>query len=564
MLAQTGQAVCNGKYEILRLIGEGGQSRVWLAREVKRGLEVAIKEPLPVLSSREREELEERFQRELKLSARIFQLDVPNTVRVLTVEEHEGQTLLVMEYCAGGSLAERLQRGPLPVDEALRITLELCGALEVVHSKLRLVHRDIKPSNILFTADGHAKLGDFGLAQTGESSRSPFVSAGHPGTPGYMSPEQERQTGYLTPASDLYSLGCVLFEMVTRQQYQLQRPGTLASSLRPETPAWVDVVLAKVLQQDLWQRCETACEVARAIARQGRALRDEQRLEDRRALGETGLDRPTTLPSAAVAPPGQAPAAEPAAGTTRVLEKAGIVLMYVQGGEYLMGSGDSDTLAETDEKPQHRVYLDGYWIGQTEVTNAQYRKFIQAGGYSKRDYWTDDGWSWKEDLHVAAPGHWEDAEWNQPGFPVVGVSWYEAAVYAKWAGARLPTEAEWESAARGGPKGLGYLYAGGNDPGEVAWYDDNSGQRTHPVGQKKPNELGVYDMSGNALEWCEDWYGNEYYHWSPSENPQGPVSGACRVARGGFWSCNWRSLRCASRVRLNPGIRSLVGFRVAG
>jgi len=234
------QTICNGKYEIIRLLGEGGQSRVWLAREVKRGLEVAIKEPLPVLSPVEREELEMRFQRELRLSGRIFKLDVPNVVRVLTVDEHEGETLLVMEYCAGGGLDEKLKKGPLPEDEAVRIALEVLAALGVAHEKLGIVHRDIKPSNVLFTEDGHAKLADFGLAQTGESGRSMGASQAHPGTPGYKSPEQERTTGYLNPASDLYALGCVLFEMATGKMYQRVKPGTKASSLSPDAPEWLD------------------------------------------------------------------------------------------------------------------------------------------------------------------------------------------------------------------------------------------------------------------------------------------------------------------------------------
>ncbi|MDH7488024.1 MAG: serine/threonine-protein kinase [Anaerolineae bacterium] len=265
MPIDEGQTICNGKYEIIRLLGEGGQSRVWLAQEVKRGLEVAIKEPLPVLSPMEREELETRFQRELRLSGRIFKADVPNVVRVLTVEEHEGQTLLVMEYCGGGTLADRLKKGPLPVDEAVRVTLEVLAALEVAHEKLDIVHRDIKPSNILFTEDGHAKLAGFGLAQTGESGRSMGTGQPHPGTLGYRSPEQDRTLGYLTPASDLYTVGCVLFEMLTEKKYQRVRPGMRASSLNPAVPSWLEDILAKALQEDRWERYETAAEMAAAL-----------------------------------------------------------------------------------------------------------------------------------------------------------------------------------------------------------------------------------------------------------------------------------------------------------
>jgi F0F1-type ATP synthase assembly protein I len=204
-------------------------------------------------------------------------LDVPNVVRVLTVEEHEGETLLVMEYCAGGGLDAKLKEGPLPADEAVRIALEVLAALGVTHEKLEIVHRDIKPSNVLFTEDGHAKLGDFGLAQTGESERSMGASQAHPGTPGYKSPEQETKTGYLNPASDLYALGCVLFEMVTGKMYQRLRPGTKASSLRADVPGWLDAALAKALEEDVWDRYDTSANMASALTDGAREAEEAER-----------------------------------------------------------------------------------------------------------------------------------------------------------------------------------------------------------------------------------------------------------------------------------------------
>jgi formylglycine-generating enzyme required for sulfatase activity len=252
---------------------------------------------------------------------------------------------------------------------------------------------------------------------------------------------------------------------------------------------------------------------------------------------------------------------------TKVLDKAGITLVYVPAGEFLMGSADSDTQRASNEKPQHTVYLDGYWIGQTEVTNAQFHKFVAAGGYSTREYWTDEGWQWKESRGFTEPMamYWADEQWNKkPDYPVVGVSWYEAAAYAKWAGVRLPTEAEWEYAARGGPLSRGYVYAGGYYFDAVAWYNDNSDGRTHAVCGKVANELGLYDMSGNVWEWCADWYGENYYPQSPRENPRGPLSGSDRVMRGGSWGSSRETARCAYRDRWSPGSRFIyLGFRVA-
>jgi formylglycine-generating enzyme required for sulfatase activity len=253
---------------------------------------------------------------------------------------------------------------------------------------------------------------------------------------------------------------------------------------------------------------------------------------------------------------------------TKLLEPSGITMVYVPAGEFLMGCADSDPLAHNDEKPQHHVYLDGYWIGQTEVTNAQYRRFIEAGGYGTQTYWSNSGWAWKESTGVTQPEYWSVSKWNGAEDPVVGVSWYEAEAYAKWAGARLPTEAEWEYAARGGPLSLGYEYAGSNSVDEVAWYYGNSygnsGRGTHPVARKKANELGLYDMSGNAWEWVADWYDYGYYGSSPRENPSGPLNGDDRVERGGSWTEQERYVRCAFRFRYSSFARSDEGgFRVA-
>jgi sulfatase modifying factor 1 len=253
------------------------------------------------------------------------------------------------------------------------------------------------------------------------------------------------------------------------------------------------------------------------------------------------------------------------AGNSKALGQTGITLVYVPGGEFWMGSADDDPQAYFGEKPQHRVCLDSYWMGQSEVTNAQYRLFIQAGGYSTRAYWSDAGWSWRTSNGVTEPSYWDSAVWNGDAYPVVGVSWYEAEAYANWAGARLPTEAQWEYAARGGPLSLGYNYAGSSNKDEVAWWAGNSGNSTHPVAGKKSNELGLYDMSGNVSEWVADWYDASYYAMSPWANPSGPASGYAKLVRGGSYSIVATNVRCAAREWLSPGYPyfDYLGFRVA-
>jgi formylglycine-generating enzyme required for sulfatase activity len=239
-------------------------------------------------------------------------------------------------------------------------------------------------------------------------------------------------------------------------------------------------------------------------------------------------------------------------------------MVYVPAGEFLMGSSDSDPFAVDDEKPQHRVYLDGYWIGRTDVTNAQFGKFIEAGGYSEREYWTDEGWQWKESEGITQPEYWNDPTWNEPDSPVVGVTWYEAAAYAKWAGARLPTEAEWEKAARGTD---GRIWPWSNEfSGEKANTHESGINGTTPVDAYPDgaSPYGCLDMAGNVWEWVADWYGTRYYADSPDSNPAGLAYGSFRVIRGGSWFMDRGYARCAFRGMAYPVVLDNdLGFRVA-
>jgi formylglycine-generating enzyme len=180
-------------------------------------------------------------------------------------------------------------------------------------------------------------------------------------------------------------------------------------------------------------------------------------------------------------------------------------MVFVQGGAFQMGSG---LPGEESYQPVHSVTLGSFYIDTYEVTVAQYRAFCTA-------------------THRIFPGGSSSNDTD----PMAYVSWNDAAAYASWAGKRLPTESEWEYAARGGNKSKGYIYSGSNDPSVVSWYYNNSSYQAHPVGTKLPNELGIYDMSGNVWEWVNDWHG--VYTAGAVTNPQGPASGTLRVLRGG-------------------------------
>ncbi len=197
----------------------------------------------------------------------------------------------------------------------------------------------------------------------------------------------------------------------------------------------------------------------------------------------------------------------------------------VEGGSFMMGCNATDKDCYPDEAA-HAVILSSFEISAYEVTVAEYRYYCDKTGKSMPE---EPVFGWQDDN------------------PIVNVTWQEATDYAAWAGARLPTEAEWEYAARGGKQSKGYAYSGSNDPFEVGWSYENSAQTTHPVGQKKANELGIYDMSGNAWEWCSDNYGIYYYKESPKQNPKGPSKGLGKCNRGGCFNFDYKVMKTTHR-----------------
>lgn len=289
----------------------------------------------------------------------------------------------------------------------------------------------------------------------------------------------------------------------------------------------------------------------------------------------SGLTTPTPEPVPSITTPPLAP--EPTLGATRTLTTDGSLLVYVPSGPFSMGSAITDVWGTNDERPQHSVFLDGFWIGRTEVTNAQFGAFIDAGGYSRPDWWTREGWDWRVSHSATKPGWWTDDQFNGADYPVIGVNWHEACAYAKWAGARLPTEAEWEEAARG-TDGRVWPWGDTWDPGRLNFCDRNCDQAwrnaeaedgfalTAPTGHYLLGEspCGALDLAGNVWEWVADWYHAEYYTESAQANPTGPASGTRRVVRGGSWFSGRADARTAYRGRLDPtGRYNHVGFRIA-
>jgi formylglycine-generating enzyme required for sulfatase activity len=232
-------------------------------------------------------------------------------------------------------------------------------------------------------------------------------------------------------------------------------------------------------------------------------------------------------------------------------------MVRIPGGTFLMGCSPGDVQCVDVEQPAHRVTLDGYHMDATPTTNAQYQRCVAAGGCAAIDANACTKWngtSWQR-------GPWMTAAFQGTDQPVVCVTWEQAAAYCQWAGKRLPTEAEWEFAARAGTTGPRY-----GDPDAIAWHSANADGATHTVGRKKPNAYELYDMLGNVAEWCADWCAGEYYRQSPANNPKGPQSAGytLRVVRGGCWGDSAANLRVSSRMGRFHGDGNIgIGFRCA-
>ena len=215
-------------------------------------------------------------------------------------------------------------------------------------------------------------------------------------------------------------------------------------------------------------------------------------------------------------------------------EKAPADMVFLPGGTFAMGNNQG----KPNEQPIHQVVLKPFYIDIHEVTVSHYATFLEETGHEQPAYW--------------------QPELDRPDDPVVGITWKDAFAYATWTGKRLPTEAEWEYAARGGT--LNKIYPWGDEPDRK--YANFSSSGIAPVKRFEPNGYGIYDMIGNVWEWCSDWYSDDYYRVAPRNNPEGPFTGTHKVLRGGTWYSNEGQIRITNRYYSLPEIKSFhIGFR---
>lgn len=470
------------------------------------------------------------------------------------------QPYLISEWLAGGSLADRLAKGPLSAPEAVRIAAAVLEGLGFAHAH-GIVHGNMKPTNILFTADGAPRLSDFGSLLG--SSLPP-----DPGSVPYLSPEQ-LDPGLLKGqpldgCADLFSLALIFYEMLAgRRAPRVLTAALLPSRLNSGAPAALDEVIVRALQPDPGMRFRDAETMRRALlegleggpgavvsvpaadapAEEAEALPVPGAAERElvgAALAATGVAEQDAAAVAAQGP--EAPAApERRAGETRTNEADGAEMVWVPGGTLLMGSEESDS-----EQPVHEVPVVGFWIYRYPVTQEQYLKFlsvmnegIPAGQRRVRPNTFRRG-----DQHARKAA--------------AGVGWEEAVEYCKWAGVRLPAEPEWEWAARGA-EARRYPWGNAWDPGKANTSESGTGEQSevdrHPSGA---SWCGAEEMSGNVAEWCSSVF--KPYPYAADDGREDPSAGGARVLRGGSAESDADSVRCAFRRRPGAGA-NLTGLR---
>ena len=609
--------VLQGRYRIEHQLGVGGMGLVYLATDIQMAAKVVVKQSTIVsveslrqekaYSKLTEDELQDvvessrhAFEREAKLLYDLKHAALPRTTAFFKDEQ-----FFVMDYVPGKDLAQllkdrlRQRQGPFPTDQALGWADQILDALHYLHTEFDepIIHRDIKPSNLKLTPKGQIVLLDFGLAKgtrPGMTTAQSILAGTREYAPIEQLDEDENARQKTDPRSDLYSLAMTLRHLLTGQlpattisrvsakAQGLPDPQRPLHELVPSVPKAVSEVLQRAGAVYAKDRLATAAEM-RNLLRQAVALppvthpaaelESETIVQPKRRIviplnseeensplyvraesndpppqrpsgwlknlsGQVAswLDQPSQFASPSLQrtePPEGGTPNEATNGFTDDLNGVKLEMVYVPGGKFMMGGDKFD-----DEKPLHEVTVPAFYIGKFQITQAQWKVVM---GDKLKPYFKGD------DLPMESIS-WEDAkEFCQKLTQMTNKAY------------RLPTEAEWEYACRAGTTDD---YAGKLD--EMAWYLKNSDSKTHPVGQKKPNAFGLYDMHGNVWEWCEDvWH--DSYKGAPTDGSAWLSGGdsSRRVVRGGSWIDDQDYCRSALLNWIEPGDRFfIIGFRV--
>lgn len=534
-----------------------------------------------------------------------------NIIKVHRVDYNSSQIVMMMEGSDKQdykTLNHYLQHQKFEIQEALPLLRQLASALDMAHAK-GILHRTLQGSSILINQKGDLKVSDFGIANLIESLGGSVFYLAPPEVLLYMSPEQAKAKEEVGAAADIYSLGVITYQMLAGQLPSLQE--RLEEEAITLATTGISPKLMKVLRQgmatDPAQRYPTASAFVEALEKADQANQQETTLfveppKRRRRTNppseQQNSSSKLTLVVLAIVLGGlllaisfrasitsQSPE-EPSSQATAIVEQErisdstqrevstsmpisttigtdGMVLVYVAAGKFTMGA------KLEGEEPVHEVKLDSYWIDQTEVTTLMYATCVAEGACTPPVL----------DNSAIKADYYHDQSYHD--YPMINVSWQQANTYCKWAGRRLPTEAEWEKAARGVER---YIYPWGkkvieeqiatqlnycdNNCSET-WRDknvDDGYAKTAPVDSYPAgaSPYGVLNMAGNVSEWVADWYDEEYYSSSPARNPKGARTGEEHVLRGGSWFFDIAHARTTKRRGFVPNVFfDHVGFRCA-
>lgn len=510
-------------YRVEDVLGEGGMGVVYRAHDDVRNRTVALKCLHSNLAGDAG--IRRRFMRE----ARVMRgWSHPNVVATHDLVEQDYLLAIVMEYVPGPTLQRHLERwrGRMPLDEIASIFHGVLEAMAEAHRR-GVIHRDLKPENVLLRDDGgvlRPKVVDFGIAKVLEGTTY-TMSGALLGTCRYMSPEQVKTPQATDHRSDIYSLGVTLYELCTGKvpfddgnhfavmMAHVNDTPRPPSELRADLPRALEALILDALKKDPRERPQS-CDIF--------------------------LERMEAAFAASLAPPSKL-SQPPLPSSIEDSDGSGMIL--VPPGAFQMGG------------ERRNIHLDAFYLDRTPVTNAQFKSFLDVTHYEP----TDPG----KNRFLA---HWARRTMprGQGDHPVVNVSWHDAQAYAAWAGKRLPSEAEWEKAARG-TDGRNYPWGRATPTSKHANFGKTRGGTT-PVGAYPlgASPYGILDLAGNVWEWCEDTDDPEFYEDGPPNNPRNTSKGELRVMRGGSWMFNSRSLRTFSRTSFEPHYRFAGGgFRCA-
>jgi len=549
-----GTLLDQGRYEVRKLIKSGGMGAVYLAYDTRLNRERALKEMVDFSPApEERKKAVERFENEVKI---LSSLSHPSLPQVSNFFVESGHYYMVMDYIEGEDLEYILQQDGEPgLSEKFisHVGIEICRILEYLHGHCPpILNRDIKPSNIMIgRRDRRVYLVDFGIAKAliHSSYRKTAI-----GTEGYAPLEQYR--GYPEPRSDLYALGATMYHLLTGMDIKaldFKPVRTLNTAISPA----MERILAKALQLKPEDRFAHAAEMREALeqGQRGDYGTEQSGHPKPDAGGHPGEhsfpDAPSYInPGPVILTPGVEVKKKRdffAAPAPAITTHDGMVMIYVEKGPVIMGTPFDDEYmpsASQDEMPCHSIEIPAFYMDRHPVTNRQFEHFARETGYHTTSELRRAIETWKSHCRPGKENH-----------PVVCVSWFDAVEYAAWAGKRLPTEAEWERAARGCD---GRPWPWGHDPAPGClncWESHQEGTTdvlSYPAGR---SPFGIYDMAGNVREWTGDWY--RPYPYS------GPYStGYLKSIRGSSFSDRLLDSRSAKRWENSPSHRDCAkGFR---